>query len=111
VTQPMRQWSASIKQFVAIVLTVVALFFLAGVVSRIIDLYNLKQEHAALLKAQHDLETKISQLQNDITYLQSDSYVETAARQTLMWGHPGDKLILSTSITSYTPTPRSTPQR
>ena len=104
-SQPARQWSASIKQFVAIVLTVVALFFIAGVFSRVIDLYELKQQQAALVRTHRDLEGKISQLQEDITYLQSDSYVEKAARQMLIWGHPGEKLIMTKSVKSYTPTP------
>jgi len=41
------------------------------------------------------LSREIEKLRGDVRYLQSDGYIELAARTILLWGRPGEKLIIS----------------
>lgn len=108
---PMRQWSASPGQLATIVILIIALYFVAGVVNRGLNVWSLKQQQHALEQKQKELIDKREQLRAEIEYMQSPSYVEQAARTMLLWGPPGETLIVSTDVALPTPTtvPTRTP--
>jgi len=105
---PTRQWSASPGQLAAIVVLILALYFVAGVVHRGLNVWNLKQQQHALLQKQKELIDKREQLGAAIEYMQSASYVEQAARSMLLWGPPGETLIITTDEAAL-PTPTAVP--
>ena len=53
------------------------------------------RQQASLQQRNGELAKEIAELRDDVAYLQSDSYVEQAARTVLLWGRPGEKLIIS----------------
>ena len=97
-------------QIATIVLAIVALYLLAGIVGRVINIVDIKRQQVALQEKNQALLLDIDRLQKDVQYMQSDSYIEQAARTVLLWGRPGEKLIISGSAATQA-TPIATPQR
>lgn len=108
--QPERQWSSSRTQFATIVLVIIGLYLIATVIGRAINILDLKRSQANLVARQSDLAQTIVTLRSDIEYLQSESYIEQAARSTLLWGRPGEKLIVPLGAPSQS-NPAATPTR
>ena len=106
---PPRQLADTARQMVTIVIVAVALFFAVGVAGRMVTLIHLKIQFAELQARRVDLRQQIDKLTGDINYMQTDSYVEQAARTMLLWGEPGEKLIITLGDSSSTATP--VPQR
>ena len=107
-SQPERQWSASPMQVATILLAIVALYLLAGIVGRAINIVEIKRQQVAALEKNEILMRDIERLQKDVQYMQSDSYIEQAARTVLLWGRPGEKLII-TRVGSAPATPSPLP--
>lgn len=96
-SQPERQGSASPTQLATITLAVIAFYLLASVISRGINILDLRRQQVAAQVTQHELDESIEKLRAEIRYLQSDTYLETVIRGTLFWGRPGETLIIPLS--------------
>jgi cell division protein FtsB len=96
-SQPERQLPASPMQLATIVLAIVGLYLLASVVGRVINIVEIKRQQVTLQHKNTELLQDIDRLQKDVQYMQTDSYIEQAARTVLLWGRPGEKLIISSS--------------
>ncbi len=111
-SQPERQSSASPTQLATFLLAIVALYFLASMVGRAINIVEIMRQQATLQARNEELSRDIAKLRDDVEYMQSDSYVEQAARSVLLWGRPGEKLIISRDgplPAASTPTPPRRP--
>ena len=109
-SEPERQWSASPYQLATIILAIVAIYLLASVVSRAINIVDLKRQQATLQASYTELEGTISTLRAQAQYLQSDSYYSQMAHGELYWALPGEKLIIPMGR-SPQPTPTVVPAR
>jgi cell division protein FtsB len=91
-------------------LALVALYLLAGIVGRAINIVEIKRQQVAAQEKNQYLQREIERLQKEVLYMQSDSYIEQAARTVLLWGRPGEKLIISSAATTA-PMPTAVPTR
>ena len=110
--QPRRQWLASPKQLVGLIIVLIVLYLLAGVLNTFINYMNLVQQVNELEAANAANKSTIEQMRDQIEYMQSDAYVEIAAKSMLLWGRPGEKLLIPLSKSpqpSPTVVPRSRP--
>lgn len=104
-----RPSATSPSQIRVIIAIIVVLYFGTSLVSRAIDLYQLKQREASLVRANQSLVQKMDQKAEDIRYFGSDSYVEKTARQLLKWGRAGERLLAPSGLPLATPVPTRTP--
>jgi cell division protein FtsB len=107
-----RPSATSPSQIRVIVAIIVVLYFTTSLMSRVIDLYQLKQREAALVRANQMLVQKTEQKVADIRYFKSDSFIEKMARPLLQWGRPGEKLLSPAGVlpaTTATPAPTHSP--
>ena len=107
-SEPERQWSASPYQLATIILAIVAVYLLASVVTRAINIVDLRRQQATLQASSDELEATISRLRSLAQYLQSDSYYEQMAHGELYWARPGEKLIIPLGR-SIQPSPTAVP--
>lgn len=111
-TEAPRPLAETTRQIITIVIAVVALFFAVGVAGRFVTLIHLKMQLADLQDQRISIQQQIDKLTGDIKYMQTDSYIEQAARTMLLWGRPGEKLIISANdgaLTTPTPALRQRP--
>ncbi len=111
-SQSARQWSASPKQLVGIVIVVVALYLVAGVINTLFNYMSLVRQVTELEAVNNDYTMQIEQMRDLIEYMKTDAYVEVAAKSTLLWGRPGEKLLIplkDTPLPSPTPVPLRRP--
>ena len=94
-TEPPRQLADTTRQIMTIVIVAVALYFAIGVAGRAITLVQLKMQLSDLQSQRTTLQQEIATENGNISYMQTDSYIEQAARTMLLWGRPGEKLIIS----------------
>lgn len=107
--ETVRQRPTTTRQILTIVAAVVVFYFVAGVAGRLVTLYHLRMQLAGLQEKRSEILADIDRLGGDVSYMQTDSYIEQAARTMLLWGRPGEKLLISpdgTLTTSTTTQPR-----
>lgn len=77
-----------------LVVCVVAVYFIVGFFGKSLDSYRMSQRAAAVRQEIAVLEAGNRELQARIAYLQSDAFVETAARNKLNLARPGDRSVV-----------------
>lgn len=108
-SQSGQSWSTTRTQFATIVLVVVGLYLIGTIASRAINILDLKRQQTAMSTTLSDLSKTIETLSVEVEYVQSDSYLEQAARG-MLWGRPGEKLFVPLNDTDA-PKPQATPTR
>ena len=102
-SQTERPLSTSPFQLATIIAGVVALYLLASVVGRTINIIELKRQQAVLETQERDLNRTIERLGTEAGYLASDSYREQVVRGTFYWGPPGERVIIPLTGESVPP--------
>jgi cell division protein FtsL len=87
-------FSVSPPHLTMLVVGVVAVYFIVGFYGQSLDSYRLGQRAAEVRQEIAKLEARNRELQSDVAYLQSDDYVERAAREKLNLAHPGDRSVV-----------------
>lgn len=78
-------------QLTVLVICIVSIFFVANFYGKSMDSYRINQRATLARQENARLEAKIKQLQEDVAYLSTESYLETAAREKLNLVKPGDR--------------------
>jgi hypothetical protein len=87
-------FSVSPPHLTMLVVCVVAVYFVVGFYGKSLDSYRIGQRAAEVRQEIAVLEDENRVLQARIAYLQSDAYVETAAREKLNLAQPGDRSVV-----------------
>jgi cell division protein FtsB len=77
-----------------LVVCLVSVFFIVNFYSKSLDSYRMNQRVMQIRRDNALLEEKITQLQERVAYLSTETYVETAAREKLNLVRPGDRSII-----------------
>lgn len=93
-SQSTRQWFVSPRQLLSIVIGIIVLSFVLGLINAGYKYIVLVQRHRDLEQQRQSLVAQIDDLNGQIRYMQSDSFIEKAARSMLLWVRPGEKLII-----------------
>ncbi|MFZ5436403.1 MAG: FtsB family cell division protein [Bacillota bacterium] len=80
-------WSLAARRFLLVVMTIYALY---TVFNQQVKIVELRQEYSSVLKEIDYYTTKNAILQERIAYLQTDQYIEKAAREKLGLIFPGE---------------------
>lgn len=87
------------SRFVSLVLLVLLILSIVKVVREAMIRYTINKEIATLENQLSDLESKSGKIENMISYLKTDQYIEKEARIKLNLVKPGEKQINFTSST------------
>jgi cell division protein FtsB len=88
-------FSVSPAHLTMLVVCVVSVYFIIGFYGKSLDSYRINQRALVVRQEIALLETRNRQLQDEIAYYQSESYVETAARDKLNLVRPGDRSVVT----------------
>ena len=88
------RFSLSPAQLTLLVVCIVSIFFVANFYGKSMDSYRINQRAAQARRENARLEQEIKALQEKLTYLSTESYLETAAREKLNLVKPGDRPIV-----------------
>jgi cell division protein FtsB len=83
--------SVSPAQLTVLVICIVSIFFVANFYGKSMDSYRINQRAALARQENARLEAQIKVLQETVSYLSTESYLETAAREKLNLVKPGDR--------------------
>jgi hypothetical protein len=87
-------FSISPPHVTMLVVCVVAVYFIVGFYGKSLDSYRINQRAVEVRKEIDQIEAQNRDIQARIAYLQSDGYVETAAREKLNLARPGDRSVV-----------------
>lgn len=89
-----RQWAATPRQFFTVIVAVIVLYIFVNILGVALHLFSLLRDQAALERSNVELTTRIATLREQTAYMQTDSYIEQAAREMLLWGPAGARLVI-----------------
>jgi hypothetical protein len=87
-------FSVSPPHLTMLVVCVVSVYFIVGFYGKSLDSYRINQRAAEVRQQIALIESENRDIQARIAYLQSDGYVETAAREKLNLARPGDRSVV-----------------
>jgi Septum formation initiator len=87
-------FSVSPPHLTMLVVGVVAVYFIVGFYGKSLDSYRIGQRAAEVHQEIAQLEARIRELQAEVAYVQSDDYVERAAREKLNLARSGDRSVV-----------------
>ncbi len=89
-----QQWSGTRRQIGAVVLAIVVIYVALNMVGLAVHVVTLMQEEGALHQTLADLDREEASLLEDIRYMLTDSFIEKAAREILLWVKPNERLVI-----------------
>ena len=90
-----QSFSVSPAHLTMLVVCVVSVYFIVGFYGKSLDSYRINQRALVVRQEIAQLETQNRQLLDEIAYYQSDTYIETAARDKLNLVRPGDRSVVT----------------
>jgi len=102
--------SISLAQIVAFVGIILAGYFIIGFAKVALSGYQLRETKAELQQEVTGLAQEVSGLEKQIDYVQTDDYVEEAARQEFKMSKAGDKVVAPIYEDEAAPAVQAEPQ-
>jgi len=87
-------FTVSAPHLMLLVVSVVSVYFVIGFYGKSLDSYRMNQREGEVRQQIAQLEAQNRELQDTVDYLQSDAYLETAARDRLNLARPGDRSVV-----------------
>jgi cell division protein FtsL len=94
VLSPQPPFGISPAQLTIVVVCVVSVYFVVGFYGKTLESYRIGQRAEQVQRQVAALEARNRELQAQVAYLSTDSYVETAARDKLGLVKPGDQALI-----------------
>lgn len=92
-TRKRQQGLISWGRIVAVVVATIALFLAADFGRRALDAYRLSRVVSALEEDVAAMRAENEALKERLEYVNTDAYIEEAAREKLQWAKPGDTVV------------------
>lgn len=92
-TRKRQQGLISWGRIVAVVVATIALFLAADFGRRALDAYRLSRVVSALEEDVAAMRAENEALKERLEYVNTDAYIEEAAREKLKWAKPGDTVV------------------
>jgi cell division protein FtsB len=83
-----------LTQFIAIVVITISLFLVVDFARRTAATYKIRNEEVRLEEEVTAARARHQALEAQLSYVQSDAYVEEIARTQLKWAQPGETMVI-----------------